>query len=134
MQDYRKLRVWQQSHDLVLAIYRATQTFPPSERFGLTSQLRRAALSLPTNLAEGCRRIAPREYAHFVNIAEGSLSETEYLVVVARDLGYLSPETADKFLAEATTLLKMLSALRKRVQQSISASRARDIRGQTPNS
>jgi four helix bundle protein len=134
VQDYRQIRVWQRSHDLVLAIHRATQTFPASERFGLTSQLRRAALSVPTNLAEGCRRLAPREYAHVVNIAEGSLSETEYLVLVARDLGYLFPEMANPFLAEAATLLKMLSALRKQVQQGVSVSRAKDVRGQPPNS
>jgi four helix bundle protein len=125
MQDYRHLRVWQRGHDLVLRVYRASQVFPLSERFGLTSQLRRAALSVPTNLAEGCRRVAPKEYAHFVNIAEGSLSETEYLVTVARDLGYLSPETAEQLLSEAATLLKMLSALRKRVQQGGPLSKAK---------
>lgn len=89
MQHYSKLQVWQRGHKLVLALYQATQDFPVAERFGLTSQLRRAVLSIPTNIAEGSRRLAPKEYVRFLNIAEGSLSETEYLVQVSRDLGYL---------------------------------------------
>lgn len=89
MQHYSKLHVWQRSHRLVLELYKQSQTFPPSERYGLTSQLRQAALSVPTNIAEGSKRIAPKDYAHFLNIAEGSLSETVYLLMVCRDLGYL---------------------------------------------
>ena len=115
MQDFRKLQVWRRSHDMVLSMYQATQSFPSSERFGLTSQLRRAVLSVPTNIAEGSRRAAQKEFARFLNIAQGSLSETEYLVMVSRDLGYLPAETADKCLAEATELLRMLSELRKKV-------------------
>lgn len=120
MQDYKELYVWRCSHKLVLDLYRATQTFPPAERFGLTSQLRRAALSVPTNIAEGSKRATPREYAYFLNIAEGSLSETEYLVLVSRDLGYIPTHLAGKFLLEATEVLKMLGSLRKKVQQAAS--------------
>jgi four helix bundle protein len=115
MQDYRKLMVWQRSHKIVLELYRVTQTFPRSEQYGITSQIRRAALSVPTNLAEGCRRCSSREYAHFLNIAQGSLSETEYLVLVGRDLGYIRAELAAKLLAELGELLKMLNALRRKV-------------------
>ena len=86
MQHYKNLQVWQRSHKLVLGLYRASQMFPNTEQYGLTSQLRRAALSVPTNIVEGSKRAAPKEYAHFLNIAEGSLSETEYLVLVSRDL------------------------------------------------
>jgi four helix bundle protein len=117
MQDYKQLRVWQRSHKLVLELYRSTLAFPQTEHYGLTSQLRRAALSVPTNIAEGARRVAPREYAHFLNIAEGSLSETEYLVIVSRDLGYIPTTLADRYVLEATNLLKMLMSLRKKVQQ-----------------
>jgi four helix bundle protein len=117
LQDYTQLLVWQRSHKLVLELYRATQAFPPVERYGLTSQLRRAALSVPTNIAEGSRRSAPKEYARFLNIAEGSLSETQYLVLVGRDLGYIATPLASKYLSETTELLRMLIGLRKKVQQ-----------------
>jgi four helix bundle protein len=115
LQDYRKLQVWQRSHKLVLDLYRASQMFPPVERYGLTSQLRRAVLSVPTNIAEGSRRAASREFAYYLSIAEGSLSETEYLVLVSRDLGYMPSHSAGSYLAETTELLKMLNSLRKKV-------------------
>ena len=118
MQDYRELLVWQRSHKLVLELYRETQLFPAAERFGLTSQLRRAVLSVPTNIAEGARRASPREYANFLNIAQGSLSETEYLLLVSRDLGYIPVAAAGKYLTESAELLRMLMGLRKKVQRS----------------
>jgi four helix bundle protein len=117
LQDYTQLLVWQRSHKLVLELYRATQAFPPAERYGLISQLRRAALSVPTNIAEGSRRTASKEYARFLNIAEGSLSEAQYLVLVSRDLGYIAAPLASKYLSESAELLKMLIGLRKKVQQ-----------------
>ena len=116
MQDYQQLFVWQRSHKLVLELYRATQAFPTVERYGITSQLRRAALSVPTNIAEGARRSGSKEYARFLNIAEGSLSETQYLVLVSRDLGYIPATIAGKYLAETTEILRMLIGLRKKVQ------------------
>src|SRR5260370_4813766 len=72
MKHYSKLRVWERSHRLVLELYRATQGFPVAERYGLTSQLRRAAVSVPTNIAEGSKRTSHKDFAHFLNIAEGS--------------------------------------------------------------
>ena len=122
MQDYRELLVWQRSHRLVLELYRATQSFPVAERFGLTSQLRRAVLSVPTNIAEGARRISSREYANFLNMAQGSLSETEYLLLLSRDLGYIPVSAAGKYLSESAELLRMLMGLRNKVQQSSRAS------------
>jgi|ERR1700739_3750412 len=116
MQHYGKLLVWQRSHKLVLALYRSTEAFPVSERYGLASQLRRAASSVPTNIAEGSKRAAPKDYAHFLNIAEGSQSETEYSLLLSRDLGYIPAEVVRGYLAEATELLKMLHALRRTVQ------------------
>jgi len=80
MQRFTDLIVWQRSHALVLQVYRLTKSFPPDERFGLTSQLRRAAFSVPTNIAEGSKRHTNPEYARVLNIAEGSLAETEYLI------------------------------------------------------
>jgi len=116
MLHYSKLQVWQHSHKLVLDVYRASQSLPAVERYGLTSQLRRAALSVPTNIAEGSKRVAPNEYARFLNIAEGSLSETQYLILVGRDLGYIPKEFARQHLGETSELLRMLHGLREKIQ------------------
>jgi len=117
MQHYSKLEVWRRSHELVLALYRCTDSFPFTERYGLTTQLRRAASSVPTNIAEGSKRATPSDYAHFLNIAEGSLSETQYLLLLSRDLGYIPQDVARSRLAEVSELLRMLHALRKTVQR-----------------
>ncbi|HXJ93748.1 MAG TPA: four helix bundle protein [Terriglobia bacterium] len=95
MQHFRDLKVWQRSHALVLDLYRITAGFPKDERFGLVSQLRRAAASVPTNIAEGAKRQGRQDYARFLNIAEGSLAETEYLVLLSRDLSYIPPQSAE---------------------------------------
>ncbi len=115
MQRFTELRVWQRSHTSVLSIYRLTAQFPPEELYGLTSQLRRAALSVPTNIAEGSKRISRPDYARFLNIAEGSLAETEYLLMVSRDLGYVPAKDAAALLAELTEIGSMLNALRSKV-------------------
>lgn len=117
MQHYSKLEVWRRSHELALALYRCTASFPVTERYGLTPQLRRAASSVPTNIAEGSKRATPSDYAHFLNIAEGSLSETEYLLLLCRDLGYIPQDVARSRLVEVSELLRMLHALRKTVQR-----------------
>jgi len=77
MQRFTELKVWQRSHELTLEVYRVTASFPSTERFGLISQPRRASASVPTNIAEGSKRQSNQEYARFLNIAEGSLAETE---------------------------------------------------------
>jgi four helix bundle protein len=84
MQDFRKLRVWQRAHELTLSLYRATATFPAAERFGLTSQIRRASSSIGANLAEGCGRIGDAEFARFCSIGMGSACELEYHLLLAR--------------------------------------------------
>ena len=99
----------------MLQVYRLTKSFPPEERYGLTSQIRRATLSVPTNIAEGSKRQANTEYARFLNIAEGSLAETEYLLMVSRDLGYLTANVTTPLLVEADEIAKMLHALRAKV-------------------
>lgn len=115
MQRFTDLKVWQRSHALVLEMYRTTRRFPAEERFGLTAQLRRATLSVPTNIVEGSKRQSSQEYARFLNIAEGSLAETEYLLIVSRDLAYLSKEAVDKLLLEIVAIARMLHALRMQV-------------------
>ena len=89
MKDFRNINVWHKAHELALSIYSDTKSFPLSERNGITSQLRRACFSIPTNIAEGCGRNGAGEFAHFLEIAMGSAKETEYLLLLSRDLGYL---------------------------------------------
>lgn len=117
MQPYQQLRVWQRAHALTLAIYRLTANLPADERFGLCSQLRRAAVSVPTNIVEGSKRLTNADYARFLNIAEASLAETEYLLLLASDLGYLEPQTHRPIAAEIDELARMLHALRTKVEQ-----------------
>jgi four helix bundle protein len=91
MLAHQKLRVWAVSHELTLSVYRATERWPKHELYGLTSQVRRAAAAVPTNLAEGSAKRGTREYRRFVDIALGSISEVAYLLQLARDLGLLNP-------------------------------------------
>jgi four helix bundle protein len=121
VQQFTELRVWQRSHQLVLAVYRLSKEFPPAERYGLLSQLRRAVLSVPTNIAEGSKRQGRQDYARFLNIAEGSLAEIEYLLMVSRDLGYVEPEQAGPLLEEIHEIAGMLSSLRCKVEESSKA-------------
>jgi four helix bundle protein len=117
MQDFRDLKVWQKAHEAVLQIYRATQSFPDTERYGLTSQIRRAAVSVPANIAEGSVRSSDADFARFLHIAIGSASEVDYYLLLARDLGYLpatSYETADQQLQEIKRMLNGLLARLKR--------------------
>lgn len=123
MQRFTDLKVWQRGHSLVLAVYRMTVGFPQNERYGLTSQLRRAALSVPTNIAEGSKRLTGQEYCRFLNIAEASLAETEYLLMVSRDLGYITSIMATKSFAEISELSRMLHGLRKKVESAAAGSR-----------
>lgn len=92
MQDYKKLKVWELSHELTLMVYQKSFTFPKEEMFGLTSQIRRAASSIPTNIAEGCGRYSSKELTQFLNISLGSANETSYLLFLAKDLNYLTNE------------------------------------------
>jgi four helix bundle protein len=115
MQRFTDLKVWQRSHLLTLEVYRITAAFPSAERFGLTAQLRRAAASVPTNIAEGSKRQSNQEYSRFLNIAEGSLVETEYLLMLSRDLGYSALTSSALLLNEVGEIARMLSGLRKKV-------------------
>lgn len=87
-QSFQDLIVWQKAHGFVLAVYEASQAFPKEERYGLTSQFRRAAVSVPANIAEGFRKQSKTDKARFLNIAEGSLEKCRYYVILASDLGY----------------------------------------------
>jgi len=89
MQSFRDLQVWQEAHRFVLQIYKATQTYPTDERFGLISQMRRASVAVPANIVEGFRRRGIKDKLRFYNISEASLEEVKYYLILSADLGYL---------------------------------------------
>ena len=111
MQDFRKLKVWNKAHLVTLEIYKATAKFPQSEKFGLTSQMRRAAGSVGANLAESCGRVGQKDKARFFAIANGSASETLYHLILARDLGLVDGEKALELEQKVEEVKKMLSPL-----------------------
>jgi len=92
MKPYERLAAWERSHHLALAVYRMSEQWPAAERFGLTAQVRRAAVSIPTNIAEGCAKRGKAEFRRFLDISVGSLSEVSYLLRFARDLGIISSD------------------------------------------
>lgn len=110
MRDFHELKVWEKAHRLVVSVYQVTHGFPTAERFGLTLQVRRAAISVPSNIAEGCGRASERELARFLDIAAGSTSEVEYHLLLARDLGYVDEDTAHKLSRQVSEVKRMLSA------------------------
>ena len=89
IKTFRDLKVWQKAHCLVIIIYEITKSFPAEERYVLVSQIRRSAASISTNIVEGFKRRTNRDYAHFINIADTSLEETKYQIILAGDLGYI---------------------------------------------
>jgi four helix bundle protein len=113
MTDFKKLSVWQRSRDVVKAVYTATNAFPVSEMGGMTSQLRRAAVSIPTNIAEGCARQSDREQARFFRMSLASARELESLALVARDVGFLQKPEAEPLIQELDELQAMMTALIK---------------------
>jgi len=110
-QSYRELIAWQKAMKFVAAIYLATQQFPTAELYGLTSQLRRAAVSVPSNIAEGQARYSQKEFHHFLSQARGSLVEIETQLLISRELRYLPAAKTDELLAQADELGKVLNGL-----------------------
>jgi four helix bundle protein len=114
--DFRKLEVWERAHRLTLDIYEATRPFPKDELFGLTNQLRRAASSIPANIAEGCGRNGDAELARFLTIAMGSANELDDHLLLARDLGHL-PQSRHEYLSyETQGVSKMLASFINRLR------------------
>ena len=107
MKDFRKLTVWQKAHQLTLAVYKATRGFPKEELYGLTSQVRRSSVSVPSNIAEGCGRRGDADLARFLDISMGSASEVEYQLLLAHDLGFLHNRAYEP-LAEAVVEVKRM--------------------------
>ena len=115
MRDFKQLKVWQKAHRLVLDVYRHTRAFPSEERFGLTTHLLKSAVSVPSNIAEGCGREGDKELARFLSIAAGSASETEYQLLLARDLGYLNQQTYQDLDTKINEVKRMLNAFIQRL-------------------
>lgn len=108
MSDYRTLRVWQKAHALTLQVYQVTAALPASELYGLSSQMRRAAASVPANIAEGTGRESQAELARFCRISGGSLNELEYHLLLARDLGFVQPADYERLATEVSQIRRML--------------------------
>lgn len=92
IQNYKEIIAWQKAHELALSVYKATESFPKSELFGLVSQMRRAAVSIPSNIVEGFKRNHKNDQLHFYNIVQGSLEELKYQLLLSKDLGYVSDD------------------------------------------
>jgi four helix bundle protein len=107
--QFRQLTAWQEAHKLVLEVYRVTKGYPSDERFGLVSQMRRAAVSVPANIAEGFKRPGIQEKIRFYNVTEGSLEEVKYFLILSKDLGYLA--SADDLISQAETVGRILHGL-----------------------
>jgi four helix bundle protein len=111
MVGFRQLKVWERSHQLTLAIYRVTRTFPVDEKYGISSQLRRSASSVSANIAEGCGRRGKRDFARFLSIALGSASELEYHLLLAFDLGLVEAGEYGQLESNVTEAKRMLTGL-----------------------
>jgi four helix bundle protein len=116
LKDFKELRAWSKAHELTLAIYGLTRSFPRDEIYGLTSQVRRSAASIGANIAEGCGRRSDGEMARFLQIARGSASETEYHLLLAKDLGFLTEGDFRKTEQRVVEVQRMLTAFVQKVQ------------------
>lgn len=117
MRDYTKIEAWKLADDLTVGIYQQTRQFPKEEIYGLTSQLRRASYSVPANIVEGSSRESQKDYLHFLYIARGSLSETQYFIHLAKRLGYLSEDLADALHSQTKQAFGCLHGLIRAVEK-----------------
>ena len=116
MRDIKRYKVFQKAHHLTLEIYKVSAKFPKEETFGLISQMRRSAYSIPMNLAEGATRSSPKEFCQFVNVALGSCEELRYQLLLGKDLGYLSKKRYLYLESSYEEIKKMLSGLYKKLK------------------
>jgi four helix bundle protein len=116
VKDYRQLDIWIRSHALALAVYRLSKSFPKDELFGLTSQIRRACVSIPANIAEGCGRDSDAELKRFLDIAHGSASEVEYYLLLATELAYISKSESEPATDEISQIKRMIGAFVRKLK------------------
>ena len=119
IRTFKDLMVWQKSYQLALDIYKISKNFPSEEKFGLTSQIRRAAISVPSNIAEGYARRYIKSYISFLKISHGSIAEVETQILISKDLGYTKEETLKKIIIKCTEIQKMLWALIRSLEKYI---------------
>jgi four helix bundle protein len=117
MQNYKSLKVWEKAHSYTLQVYIISKAFPKEEIYGLTSQLRRASMSIPANIAEGSGKNKNSEFAHFLNIELGSANESEYFLLLAKDLGYVIEIAYQELYIKVNEIKAMLIALIQKVRQ-----------------
>lgn len=115
MRDFKNYEIWKLSHKLTLNIYNITTKFPKTETYNLTSQIQRASLSIPTNIAEGCGRDSDAEFNRFLTIAVGSATEVEYLILLSKDLSYIDINTYDKLNTDINTIKKKIYTLKQKL-------------------
>ena len=116
MHNFQKLEVWQVSMDLTTEIYQSTSKFPQNEVYGLTSQMRRSSISIPSNIAEGSGRRTNKEFVHFLSIANGSSYELQSQIRVSENIGYISEKTMDGLLEKLNSVQKMIYTLIKKFE------------------
>ncbi len=131
--SYRDLVAWQVSMELVTNVYRATENFPKHETYGLRGQIRRAAVSIPSNIAEGQGRNSRREFQQFLGHAKGSLVELETQVMIAANLGYLTSQQSEELLQQTERISRLLNGLIKSLQKVESAASSRNEKPETRN-
>jgi four helix bundle protein len=117
MKNYKNLIVWKKAHATVVEIYSVSKDFPREEQYGLTSQIRRAAMSVPTNIAEGCGKFTQNDFAKYLQDAQGSIQEVEYLCLLAYDLEYLKKDVYSKLESQTGEVKAMLISLIKKVRK-----------------
>ena len=117
--SFEELLVWQKAHSFVLRVYRLTSEFPKSEQFGLTSQFRRAAVSIPANIAEGYKKKGKPDKLRFFNKAQGSLEECRYYIILSRDLNYISDKDAKELTSELIEVSELLNSYCNAIAQSL---------------
>ena len=120
MHNFKELKVWQEARTLVKAVYTLSKAFPDEERFGLTNQVRRAVISIPSNIAEGCGRKTDKDFCHFLYVSQGSSFELETQLILAMDLEYISEETFNEIEIAVTKVQKMLNGLINSIENKIS--------------
>ena len=116
MQDFTQLNIWQKAHSFTVNIYKKTAGFPSEEKFGLTSQMRRASVSIESNIAEGCGRNGDREFSRFIDLAQGSAYEVRCQIFIARDLDFISADESSLLLNKISEISRMMIAFQKKLK------------------
>ncbi len=115
MHNYKEMKIWQKSRTLVKVVYEISKILPKEELYGLTSQIRRAVISIPANIAEGAGRGTDRDFRHFLDISRGSLFELDTLLILSNDLGYISESELNPVLENISEIIKMMVSFQSRL-------------------